>query len=88
MMSNDSEIPHQIWSCVNNVLRRRAAPPSKHTSLSYLYGVSSGYFSDNITLIQYSFPVQMLNKVNVKSPHRQSLYFLLLLQLRLKKGGE
>ena len=35
--------------------------------------MSSGYFTDNITLIQSSFPVNMLNKVNVKSPHRHDL---------------
>ena len=88
MMTNNSEIPHQLWSCTNKMLRTRAAPLPKHTSLSYLCDVFSGDFKDNITLIQSSFPVRMLNKVNVKSPQTQCLYFLLLLQLRLRKGGE
>ena len=45
----------------------------KHNSLCSLCDLFSGYFKDKITRIQSSFPVHMLNKVEVQPPPISSL---------------
>ena len=59
-MSTNSEIPDQLWSCINHILGSRADPPAKHNWQNSLCGVSSGYFKDNIALVQSSFSLHML----------------------------
>ena len=74
MVSSNSENSHQLWSCINKILHRRAAPSlPKHNSLCSLCDLFSGYFKDKITRIQSSFPVHMLNKVEVQPPPISSL---------------
>ena len=74
VMSTNSENPHQFWSCINSIFHRQAAPSlPKHKSLSSLCYVFSGYFNDTIILVYSSFPVHMLNNVNVQLPQINSL---------------
>ena len=74
MVSSNSENSRQLWSCINKILHRRAAPSlPKHNSLCSLCDLFSGYFKDKITRIQSSFPVHMLNKVEVQPPPISSL---------------
>ena len=68
MVSNNSESPHQLWNCINQILHRRPAPSlPNHVSIKSLCDLFSSHFKDRISLISSAFPDHTLSTVNVDS---------------------
>ena len=81
MISNNADNPHQLWSCVNRTLHRKAlvSLPAHH-SINSLCNSFSRHFRDNIAIILASFQARA-SRCNIDYPVVQCLNKLHLLKL-------
>ena len=74
MVSNNSESPRQLWSCINQILHRRPAPSlPNHVSIKSLCDSFSSHFNDKISLIHSALKDHTFSTVNLASPGVNSL---------------